>query len=65
MWEGLERVPFSSAPHFRSEHGESSAVESMVEYWSDHKLPFVALRGGDAIIADAGAYAPRAGRPRG
>jgi dipeptidase E len=65
VWEGLDLVPYSIAPHYRSAHGESSAVESMVAYWIDHKLPFVALRDGDVIIADAGAYAPRAGRRRG
>ena len=52
IWEGVNLIPFYVAPHYRSEHVESAAIERTVEYFIDHKLPFVALRDGEALTLD-------------
>src|SRR5215213_1204783 len=44
IWEGLNIIPSYVAPHYRSDHVESAAIERTVAYYIDHKLPFVALR---------------------
>ena len=50
IWDGLGLVPFCIAPHYRSDHPESQMIELCVEYFIEHKLPFVALRDGDVFI---------------
>jgi dipeptidase E len=52
IWEGLNLIPFYVAPHYRSDHFESAAIEQTVEYYIDHKLPFVTLRDGEALTLD-------------
>ncbi len=50
IWEGLGFVDFSIAPHYRSEHPESEAIEKVVQYFRDNKLPYKALRDGEVLI---------------
>lgn len=50
IWEGLGLVPFSFAPHFRSDHPESRLIERAVEYFQRHRLPFRALRDGEVYV---------------
>jgi dipeptidase E len=52
IWEGLNLIPFYVAPHYRSDHVESAAIERTVAYYIDHKLPFVALRDGEALTLE-------------
>lgn len=52
IWEGLNLIPFYVAPHYRSGHAESAAIERTVAYYIEQKLPFVALRDGEALVAD-------------
>lgn len=52
IWEGLNLIPFYVAPHYRSGHVESAAIEQTVEYYIEQKLPFVALRVREALVAD-------------
>lgn len=52
IWEGLGLLPFCIAPHWRSDHPESELIEKSVEYFMDHKIPFIALRDGETYIAD-------------
>jgi dipeptidase E len=48
---GLGILPFAVAPHFRSpEHPETAVIEEVVEWFLEHRIPFVALRDGDVII---------------
>lgn len=51
--DGLGFVPFCIAPHYKSAHPESSRVDAMVEYFTEHGLPFVALRDGEVVLAVA------------
>lgn len=54
IWDGLGLVPYSIAPHFKSNHSESGRVDAMVQYFVDNNMPFVALRDGEVIISVAG-----------
>lgn len=48
--EGLGFVDFCFAPHFRSDHPESSAVEKMVEFFEEQGMPYRAVSDGEAIV---------------
>jgi dipeptidase E len=50
IWDGLNLVPYCIAPHYKSDHPDSSGVDAMVEYFLANKLPFVALRDGEVMI---------------
>ena len=52
IWEGLGIVPYSIAPHYRSDHPESTAIEKTVEYYKANDMPFKALHDGEAIVID-------------
>lgn len=54
IWDGLGLVPFSIAPHYRSDHPESPMIETVVTFFIDHKMPFLALRDGEVYIEDIG-----------
>jgi len=50
IWEGLSLLPFSIAPHFKSNHPESSMIDGVVEYFEAHGLPYRTLRDGESIV---------------
>ena len=50
IWEGLGLLPYSIAPHFDSDHPESSQINDVVEYFGQHGIPYQALRDGEAIV---------------
>lgn len=50
VWEGLGLVPYSIAPHYRSNHPESEAIESTVEYFKEHNMAYKTLHDGQAIV---------------
>jgi dipeptidase E len=52
IWDGLSVLPYSVAPHYKSDHPESAAVDRCVAYFAEHSMPFRALRDGEAIIVD-------------
>ncbi|HEX8398792.1 MAG TPA: Type 1 glutamine amidotransferase-like domain-containing protein [Pyrinomonadaceae bacterium] len=52
VWEGLGLLPFCIAPHWRSDHPESAMIDESVEYFMEHKIPFITLRDGETYIAD-------------
>lgn len=51
-WECLGVLDYFVAPHYRSQHPESAAIEKVVEYFIEHHLPFRALRDGEVILVD-------------
>jgi dipeptidase E len=53
VWEGLGILPYAIAPHYRSPHPETEAVERLVEFYIGSHVPFVALRDGQAIVRDS------------
>jgi dipeptidase E len=52
IWDCLGVLPYSIAPHHRSDHPESPEIERTVEYYIEHHMPFIALRDGQAIVVD-------------
>ncbi len=52
IWECLHILPYALAPHYRSDHPESSDIDNVVEYFIDHHMLFRALRDGQAIVVD-------------
>lgn len=51
-WEGLNLIDFAIAPHYRSDHYESEAIERTVEYFKVHDIQHEALRDGQAIVVN-------------
>lgn len=51
--DGLNILPYSVAPHYRSDHPESADVEKQIQAMIDNKMLFVALRDGEVIIIDS------------
>lgn len=52
IWECLGLLPYSVAPHYKSDHPESADVDKSVEYMIDNHMLFIALRDGEAIVID-------------
>lgn len=50
VWDCLGILDYSVAPHYKSDHPESSDIDKSVEYMIDHHIPFIALRDGEAIV---------------
>ena len=50
IWDGVGLVDYCFAPHYKSDHPESSLVDKMVEYFVKNKMPFKTLRDGEVII---------------
>jgi dipeptidase E len=50
IWEGLGFLTYSFAPHYRSDHPESAAVEKLVQYFIQQKMLFKALHDGEVMI---------------
>ena len=55
VWEGVGLVPFAIAPHYQSAHPDSGAIESSIQYFIDHDIPFIKLRDREAYVGNAGA----------
>lgn len=52
VWHGLNYVPYSIVPHYRSPHPESPLAETVVQAMSETGLDFRTLRDGEAIVVD-------------
>jgi dipeptidase E len=50
--ECLGLIPYCVAPHYKSDHPESAAVDKTVEYYINNHIPFIALHDGQAIVID-------------
>jgi len=61
-WDGLNLVNFCIAPHYRSDHPESPAIEKVVEYFQLHNMNYHALHDGEAIRV-IGNKIEKVGRP--
>ncbi|MGD8404139.1 MAG: Type 1 glutamine amidotransferase-like domain-containing protein [Anaerolineales bacterium] len=62
IWDGLRFVPFAIAPHFKSDHPETDAIQESIDYFIDHKIPFVALRDGEAYVDEVTHQFPKQGK---
>lgn len=50
IWDGVGVIDFFIVPHYRSIHPESDAVEKVVEYFTQKKMPFKTLCDGETIV---------------
>jgi dipeptidase E len=50
IWEGLNLIPYSIAPHYKSEHPESAEVDREVDYLEKNNLPYKTLRDGEVLL---------------
>lgn len=50
IWDGVGVIDFFIVPHYRSNHPKSAAVEKVVEYFTQKKMPFKTLRDGEVIV---------------
>lgn len=54
IWEGLGLIPYALAPHYRSRHPASEGMETVIRYFIDHHMPFLALRDGEVLVVSGG-----------
>ncbi len=52
IWEGLGILPYHVAPHYKSDHPESSNIDKVVEYWQKQGITYKTLRDGEVIMID-------------
>lgn len=52
IWDGLNLINYSIAPHYRSDHYESEAIDETVSYFESHNMPYKTLRDGEAIVVN-------------
>jgi len=50
IWDGLGVLPYSIAPHYKSDHPESADVDKCVAYFEKHKMLFKPLMDGEVIV---------------
>ena len=50
VWDGLGILPYSIAPHYKSNHPESELINELVEYFIKEKIPYKTLSDGDTIV---------------
>lgn len=52
IWVGLNLIPYSVAPHYRSPHYESGLIDRVVEYYEANGLPYKTMRDGDVFVVN-------------
>lgn len=52
VWEGLNLVPYSIVPHYKSAHEESALADVAVEFFKQENIPYKTLRDGQVIVID-------------
>lgn len=52
IWEGVGLIDFAFAPHYKSDHPESKAVDDEVAYYEKNGIKYRALHDGEVIITD-------------
>ncbi len=52
IWKGLNVIPYSVAPHYKSDHPESQMIDDVVAYFEQHSIPYKTLRDGETIIVE-------------
>jgi dipeptidase E len=50
IWEGLGLYDAAIAPHYKSDHPESAAIDRVVAYFERNNLPYKPLHDGEAIV---------------
>lgn len=50
IWDGLGLYGFSIAPHYKSNHPESTTIDEVVSYFERNNMPYKPLHDGEAIV---------------
>jgi dipeptidase E len=50
IWKGLGFYEKSIAPHYKSDHPETAAIDKVVAYFEEKKMPYTALHDGEVIV---------------
>ncbi len=50
IWDGLNILPYSFSPHYKSDHPESGDIDKEIAYMEEHNIPFKAVRDGEVIV---------------
>lgn len=50
IWEGLNIYSTAIAPHFESTYEDAGDTQAVINYFEAHKMPYLALRDGEALI---------------
>lgn len=53
IWDGLGILPYSVAPHYKSDHPESASIDRVVAYFESHHMPYRTLRDGQTIVINS------------
>lgn len=53
-WDCMGLVDYHVAPHYRSDHPESAAIEEVVTYFVHNNMPYRTLRDGEVMIIENG-----------
>ncbi len=52
LWDGLGFVDFAFAPHWKSDHLESAAIDKLIDYYKRNNIHYKAIRDGEVIIIE-------------
>ncbi len=55
IWQGLDVLPYSIIPHYKSDHPESEVIDKVVEYMQTERQSFKTLQDGEVLYV-AGDY---------
>ncbi|MBS1493650.1 MAG: Type 1 glutamine amidotransferase-like domain-containing protein [Bacteroidetes bacterium] len=50
IWNGLGILPYSIAPHYKSNHPETDLIDELVMYYIDNNIKYITLKDGQAIV---------------
>ena len=52
IWEGINLLPYTLVPHYRSNHPESALIDNVVKYLEVNKMPYKTLSDGEVIVTE-------------
>jgi len=52
IWDGTGILDYAIVPHYKSDHPESEAVNKLIDYYVEKKIPFKTLKDGEVIIME-------------
>ena len=52
VWDGLGLIDYAVAPHYKSDHPESTMIDDVVKSYVKNKVPYKTLRDGEVIIVN-------------
>jgi dipeptidase E len=50
VWDGLNLIDYSIAPHYQSDHPESEDIEKVVDYFKTNNVTYKTLHDGEVLV---------------